>query len=59
MTQPISAQRVLKGTYAQRVERERQMRVWRVVKLWADRIVTAAIFVCAAYALWAILGRGI
>ena len=67
MTQPISAQRVLKGTYAQRVEREKKLRRNRFLRAASDGIADAWALICnpwlwafaAAFATWAILGRTI
>lgn len=41
----------------QRSERERRARAWATVKRRAEWIVTAALVIGSAYALWAILGR--
>ena len=57
MTQTIHQSRVLRGEHAHRMELEQRQRIWRAVKLWADRAVTAAFVVGSAYALWLILGR--
>ena len=49
MTQPISAQRILKGTYAQRIEREQKQRT-------SERLgVALMILLCvmAVAVLWA------
>lgn len=42
---------------ARRANKERRAQTWATVKRWADRLVTAALFVGSAWALWAILGR--